>query len=112
MLELREAHRHYRGNDTTPVEVRDIVVVHGVNQPRGFWKLPRVMRAIMGLDGKIRGAVIQVATSLGQPTTLHHPIQCLHPLEVNSKEAEPQQTPPLTNDNTEGSIRVAVQCSK
>ena len=39
LLELREAHRHNKGTDATPVEIGDIVVVHSDKQPRGFWKL-------------------------------------------------------------------------
>ena len=87
LLELREAHRHHKGTDAAPVEVGDVVVVHNDNQPRGFWKLARVKRTITGRDGKTRAAAVRVTNSQGQPTMLHHPIQCLYPLEVNSQES-------------------------
>ena len=92
LLELREAHRHHKGIDAAPVEVGDVVVVHNDSQPRGFWKLARVERTIKGRDGKIRGAAVRIANNQGQPTTLHRPIQCLYPLEINSQEeAESQE---------------------
>ncbi len=40
LLELRESHRHHRGNpNPVRVAVSDVVVIHSDNQPRGFWKL-------------------------------------------------------------------------
>ena len=91
MLELREAHRHNKGTDAAPVEVGDVVVVQNDGQPRGFWKLARVEDIIMGKDGKIRGAAVRVADKQGRPITLHRPIQCLYPLEINYQEESESQ---------------------
>ena len=103
------------------MEVGDVVVVHDDSQLRGFWKLARVERTITGRDGKIRGAAVRIANSQGQPTTLHRPIQCLYPLEINfQEEAEsqeeadlqpnfPESNPNVTSDDSDG---VAVRRSK
>ena len=115
LLELREAHRHNKGTDAAPVQVGDVVVIHNENQPRGFWKLARVERTIVGRDGKIRGAEVQVATSHGQPTVLHRPIQCLYPLEIKVQEkAQLQSDLPESNpeDDSGETGGVAVQGSR
>ena len=91
LLELREAHRHNKGTEVAPVEVGDVVVIHSENQPRGFWKLARVERTITGHDGKIRGAAVRVTNSQGHSTIMQCPIQCLYPLEINSKEETESQ---------------------
>ena len=43
------------------MSVDDVVIVHSTDQPRGFWKLGQIKEAPVGLDGEIRGAVVQVA---------------------------------------------------
>jgi len=85
LLELRESHRYHCGH-TNParVSVDDVVIVHSTDKPRGFWKLGQVKETLVGQDGEIRGAVVQVAGRGRQPTLLHHPIQLLYPLEVSS----------------------------
>ena len=59
------------------------MTVHSTDQPRGFWKLGRVKKVLVGQDGKVRGAVVQVVGKGRQATTLHRPIQRLYPLEVS-----------------------------
>ena len=98
LLELREAHRYHIVTDATPVKVGDVVVVHSDNQPRGFWKLARVVQTITGQDGKMRAATVRVANRQGHPTTLPRPIQCLYPLEIRSKETV-QLQPTLSDPN-------------
>ena len=84
LLELREAHRYHRGHaNPSQVSVEDVVIVHTKDQRRGFWKLCRVKEVLVGPDGGIRGAVVQVAGRGRQATSLHRPIQLLYPLEVS-----------------------------
>ena len=84
LLELRESHRHHHGsNHPSEVSVGDVVMVHSTDQPRGFWKLGRVKKVLVGRDSKVRGAVVQVVGRGRQATTLHRPIQRLYPLEVS-----------------------------
>ena len=72
------------------MSVDDVVIVHSTDQPRGFWKLGQVKEALVGQDGEIRGAVVQVAGRGCQATLLHHPIQLLYPLEVSSPNRDLQ----------------------
>ena len=115
LLELREAHRHNKGTDATPVEIGDIVVVHSDKQPRGFWKLGRVERTITGRDGKTRGAAVRVTNRQGRPTMLHRPIQCLYPLEISLQEkaVSPPNLPEANPDDNSGDAdKVVVRRSK
>ncbi len=83
LLELRETHRHHRGHTCpSPVAVDDVVIVHSEGRPRNFWKLGRVKELLTGRDGKVRGAVLQVAGKGRQATSLYRPVQLLYPLEV------------------------------
>ena len=84
LLELREGHRHNKGDtQAIPASIGDIVVVHGEKQPRGFWRLGKVEDLVTGRDGHVRGAKIRVASKGRGPTVLYRPIQRLFPLEVN-----------------------------
>ena len=84
LLELRETHRHHRGH-TCPslVAVDDVVIMPSADRPRSFWKLGRVKEILTGRDGKIRGAVLQVAGKGRQATQLYRPVELLYPLEVS-----------------------------
>ena len=97
LLELREAHRHHRGNpDAVPPSVGDIVLVEEEDKPRGLWKLARVTSLITGKDGRPRGAVLHVPSS-GSNGTLQRPLQRLYPLElaVHSVLQEPSREDPV-----------------
>ena len=110
LLELREPHCHNKGTDADPVEVRNVVVVHSDNQPRGFWKLAKIKRTIAGQEGKMRAAAVQEASSQGQLTMLHHPIQCLYQLEINFRQRLPIIPDP--GDNSGNSDNTAIRRSK
>ena len=64
LTELRESHRQSNHDSSTkhPIKVGDVVVVHNESLPRGFWKLGRIQGVIAGRDGKIRGAIVKVAS--------------------------------------------------
>ena len=79
-------------------EVGDIV--HDDNQPKSFWKLAQVESTITGRDGK---RSCSSSCSQGQPTMLHCPIQCLHPLEVHEKtELQPNLPEYNPDKNSDG----------
>ena len=113
LLELREAHRYHRGRtDPVPVAVDDVVIIHDKDQPRGFWKLGRVL---VGRDGAARGATIQVAGHGRQATALNRPIQLLYPLEVSaglaapSAPAETGEAEPELSRNSQSNTDVSKQ---
>ena len=83
LLELRDCHRYNTGNpNARPVLIGDLVLVHD-EQPRCLWRLAKVVETLPGRDGKIRGALLKVASAT-QPTTLRRPVQLLYPLEINA----------------------------
>ena len=83
LVELREAHRHYRSNGEPEISEGDIVLVHSESHPRSQWKLGKVQKVLVGTDGQKRAAVVMV-TNKGRKSTLNRPIQLLYPLEVAS----------------------------
>ena len=83
LVELREAHRHYRSNGEPEISEGDIVLVHSESHPRSQWKLGKVQKMLVGTDGQKRAAVVMV-TNKGRKSTLTRPIQLLYPLEVAS----------------------------
>ena len=92
LLELRESHRYHQGStNDNQVSIGDVVVINDNDQPRGFWRLGRVQELLVGRDGKVRGAMLRVA-SKGRTSNLRRPLQLLYPLETEaardpSKEA-------------------------
>ena len=81
LLELREAHRHYRSSGEPQLSEGDIVVVFTDDHPRSLWKLGRVERVITGADGQKRAVTIRVSNK-GRTSTLDRPIQHLYPMEI------------------------------
>ena len=56
LIELRNAHRYFDQNDTIrTVSVGDVVVVHEEDQPRGKWRVGKILDLIVGSDGCTRG---------------------------------------------------------
>ena len=103
LLELRESHRYHHGNpDAVRVSVNDVVVIHSDNQPRGFWKLGRVIETLSGPDGEPRGALLQVVGKGRSATRLRRPIQRLYPLEISgTKTSQPRAETNSPNNNSE-----------
>lgn len=82
LLELRDAHRCSKGKeDNTHPEKGDIVLVHDEHRPRGFWKLAKLTKLIIGSDEKIRGAIVRVGDKC-----LRCPLQKLYPLEISQSD--------------------------
>ena len=92
LIELRNAHRYPNQNDTIrTVSVGDVVVVHEEDQPRGKWRVGKILDLIVGSDGCTRGALVQVRSKGGKCTKLRRPVQRLYPLEIQC-EVPVQQT--------------------
>lgn len=82
LLELRDAHRCSKGKeDNTHPEKGDIVLVHDEHRPRGFWKLAKITKLIIGSNEKIRGAIVRVGDKC-----LRCPLQKLYPLEISQSD--------------------------
>ena len=89
LTELRESHRRTFQDSSlqSSIATGDVVVVHDERLPRGLWKLGRIQETIAGKDGRIRGAVVKVASQNRQHSLLRRPVQLLYPLEVCSPHA-------------------------
>ncbi len=97
LLELRESQRHHHGvSGTSQIAVGDVVIVHS-DQPRCLWKLGRVEETLDGADGKIRGAVVRVASQGRSAMRLHRRIQKLYPLEIPDHGAIPSSSTAVSN---------------
>ena len=82
LLELRDSHRYGgKTSDSNSVHPGDIVLVHDTAL-RGFWKLARISKLISVTDGRVRGAVLRVASPDKKTHTLKCPLQRLYPLEL------------------------------
>ena len=84
LQELREHHRTWKSSSGVcrPIEVGEAVIIYDEGQPRGLWRLGRVVAVIHSEDGGVRAASVKVLSSTGRPTILRRPIQHLYPLEV------------------------------
>ena len=84
---LREVHsqlsRKTQG-ERSVIATGDVVIVKDEHLPRGQWKLGVVQELLTGRDGLVRAAVVRVAGSDRQQSTLKRPIQLLYPLEIHS----------------------------
>ena len=81
---LREFHRA-SGNNNRAIREGDVVIVHG-DTPCATWKMAVVNKLIVGRDELVRAATIRTTTGL-----TNRPITKLYPLELNEKEAVPDQ---------------------
>ena len=89
---LREVHsqlpRRTQG-DRSVIATGDVVIVKDEHLPRGQWKLGVVQEVLTGFT---RAAVVSVAASDRQQSTLKRPIQLLYPLEIHSNVSTPTVT--------------------
>jgi hypothetical protein len=95
LLELREFHRMSQISKGVKDAVQEgqIVTVYDEGQPRGLWRVGRIVGVIQGSDGKIRSARVRVQSNTGRATMLKRPIQHLYPLEIAcEKDSQPEKT--------------------
>ena len=79
LIKLQNSHRYLNQNDTIKtVSVGDVVVVHEEDQPRGKWRVGKILDLIVGSDGCTRGALVQVRSKGGKCTKLRRPVQRLY----------------------------------
>ena len=109
LLKLRDCHHYNIGNpNARPVSIGDVVLVHD-RQPQCLWQLAKVVETLPGRDGKIRGALLKVASAI-QPTVLRHPVQLLYPLEINAptEPSENFQSPQRPDLPEKGPIQLRI----
>ena len=101
---LREVHsqpsRKTQG-ERAVIATGDVVIVKDEHIPRGQWKLGVVQEVLTGCDGLVRAAVVRVAGSDRQQSTLRRPVQLLYPLEIHSDIStvtSSEDTPELSSE--------------
>ncbi|XP_065189425.1 uncharacterized protein LOC135820049 [Sycon ciliatum] len=81
---LREAsmsqHRQSRSSIPRTPTVGEVVVIQETGQPRGSWRLGRVVEILPGVDGQVRAVKLKTAKS---KAVLSRPISKLYPLELH-----------------------------
>ena len=67
LIELGNAHRRQSQNDTnSAISIGDVVIVREENQPRGKWRVEKIIDLIAGADSCIKGAVVEVRSKGGK----------------------------------------------
>ena len=83
LVELRNSNRNATQHSSNRVvSIRDVVIVHNEDQPRGKWRIGKVEALVTVSDEHVRGAVVRVKTKAGRTTKFRRPVQRLYPLEV------------------------------
>ena len=104
---LREQSKLTKRNNAREISIGDIVLLKKDSTARCKWKLAKVEELIQGADGKVRAAVVKVASSDKRPVYLRRAVQHLIPIEVNTSddnELQPKrlvdnQSTPIVTDN-------------
>jgi len=69
LLKLRHSHcKTTQHSSNRVVLIRDVVIVHDEEEPKGKWRIGKVEALVTGSDGHVRGAVVRVKTKAGRLT--------------------------------------------
>ena len=90
-------------------------MIQDPNMPRGFWKVARITKLLMGKDRLARGAILKVSVRGDQATTLQRPLQLLYPLEIHCSaskddEASSDEQPIISEDDNEIEVKKSRFC--
>ena len=100
LIKLQNSHRFHNQNDTIKtVSVGDVVAVHEEDQPRGKWRVAKILDLIVGSDGCTTGALVQVRNKGGKCTKLRRPVQRLYPLEMQCEVPVQHKTKASSSQN-------------
>ena len=84
LLGLMECYKPKNNVKELIVNCGDVVLLKDEQSKRSFWKLCKVIELIVGADGSVRSAKIQVGGSKGK--IFRRPLKLLIPLEISSKD--------------------------
>ena len=77
---LREFQKPKKQRHSAMVQVNDIVIVYDDKQPRHLWRIGRVDNVLIGRDGRVRGAEVQLGKS---GIIIKRPVNRLYPIVKN-----------------------------
>ena len=100
LLQLRECHGYNWSGGAGREPHIGVVLLRSDNKLRGLWKLARVQQVLRGKDGCVRGAVLQVPSGDSGSNIQGRPLQYLHLLEVDCKQADTMTDAAETDNGT------------
>ncbi|XP_065062963.1 uncharacterized protein LOC135689604 [Rhopilema esculentum] len=83
---IMEAYRPKDKREEPVISVGDIVLLKDDDKKRTFWKLCKILELIVGTDGSVRSAKIQIAGERSKGKVFRRPLKLLVPLEIACKE--------------------------
>ena len=90
LLGLRKSQaRSQSWGSCCPIHIGDIIVLKNDFTKRILWKLKE---PLLSSDGKVRAAVVKLASSDGRPQVLRRSVKRLFPIEVKSDLTQAQNT--------------------
>ena len=94
LLNLMESYRPKSPQNGPIVNVDDICILKNEQEKRSFWKLCRIGELLVGKDGTVRSARVEVCSKDGGKKTLNRSLKFLIPLEVRERRESKQPMPP------------------
>ena len=83
---ITKAYRLKDKREEPVILVEDIVLLKDVDKKRTFWKLCKILELIVGTDGRVRSAKIQIAGERSKGKVFRRALKLLVPLEIACKE--------------------------
>ena len=74
------------------ISVSDIVLLKDDSKKRSFWNLCTILELIVGTNGRVKSAKIQIAGERGKGKIFRRPLKLLVPLEISCKEPVTSET--------------------
>ena len=81
------------------ISIGDIVLLKNDSTSRCYWKLSKVEELINGTDGRIRAAMVKVASNDKRPVYLRRVVQHLVPIEVKAIDEVTHSSQSADRDN-------------
>ena len=89
---LMEVYRPKDKQQEPNISVGDIVLLKDDSKKRAFWNLCKIIELIVGTDGRVRSAKIQIAGEKSQGKVFRGPLTLPVPLEISCKEPVANET--------------------
>lgn len=94
LLNLMESYRPKSPQNEPIIDVDDVCILKNEQEKRSFWKLCRIAELLVGIDGAVRSARVEVCAKDGGKKTLNRSLKFLIPLEVRDRQESKQPMPP------------------
>ena len=109
LLSLLEAYKPKSNQLDPSIKINDICILKNEQVKRAFWMLCRVVELIIGPDGSVRSARVEVTSKEKGKTILTRSLKYLIPMEIRSQP--PQQDSQLTGQRAAAKAQPPAQAS-